>query len=43
MFVADNGIDWVISVAPDERIPNLHGELRRITGSAFEVVQSPSS
>ncbi len=41
MFVADNGIDWAISVAPDERIPNLHEELRRIKGSAFEVVQKP--
>ena len=43
MFVADNGIDWAISVAPDERIPNLHRELRRITGSAFEVVQPPAN
>ena len=43
MFVADNGIDWAISVTPDERIPSLHGELRRITGSAFEVVQPPSN
>jgi hypothetical protein len=41
MFVADNGIDWAISVAPDERIPLLHEELRRIKGSAFEVVQKP--
>lgn len=41
MFVADNGIDWAISVAPDERIPSLHDELRRIKGSAFEVVQKP--
>jgi hypothetical protein len=41
MFVADNGIDWAISVAPDERIPNLHEELRRVKGSAFEVVQQP--
>ncbi len=41
MFVADNGIDWAISVAPDPRIPNLHAELRRITGSAFEVVVPP--
>jgi hypothetical protein len=38
MFVADNGIDWGISVAPDERINNLHEELRKIKGSAFEVV-----
>jgi hypothetical protein len=43
MFVADNGIDWAISVAPDPRINNLHEELRRIKGSAFEVVQAPSS
>ena len=41
MFVADNGIDWAISVAPDERIPNLHEELRKIKGSAFEVVRKP--
>jgi hypothetical protein len=41
MFVADNGIDWAISVAPDPRIPVLHAELRRIQGSAFEVVASP--
>ena len=41
MFVADNGIDWAISVAPDPRIPVLHAELRRIPGSAFEVVASP--
>ena len=38
MFVADNGIDWAISVAPDPRIPDLHAELRKIKGSAFEVV-----
>ncbi len=41
MLVADNGIDWAISVAPDPRIPNLHAELRRIQGAAFEVVVSP--
>lgn len=41
MFVADNGIDWAISVAPDERIPILHEELRKIKGSAFEVVEKP--
>ena len=39
MLVADNGQDWAISVAPDERIPVLHEELRRVPGSAFEVVQ----
>ncbi|HMF18601.1 MAG TPA: hypothetical protein VKE98_15425 [Gemmataceae bacterium] len=42
MFVADNGIDWAISVAPDPRIPVLHEELRKIKGSNFEVVQPPA-
>jgi hypothetical protein len=41
MFVADNGIDWAISVAPDPRIPSVHEELRKIKGSDFEVVQPP--
>lgn len=41
MFVADNGIEWAISVTPDPRIPNLHEELRKVPGSAFEVVVSP--
>jgi hypothetical protein len=41
MFVADNGIDWAISVTPDPRIPDLHEELRRIKGSNFEVVVAP--
>ena len=37
MFVADNGSDWRISVAPDARIKGLD-ELRRVKGSDFEVV-----
>lgn len=41
MFVADNGIEWAISVAPDERIPVLHEELRRVKGADFEVVVPP--
>ncbi len=41
MIVADNGIDWAISVAPDPRIPVLHEELRKIKGSDFEVVVAP--
>jgi hypothetical protein len=41
MFVADNGIEWAISVAPDERIPVLHQDLRRVKGSDFEVVTPP--
>jgi hypothetical protein len=42
MMVADNGIDWAVSVAPDERIPLLHEELRKIKGSDFEVVVAPA-
>ncbi len=41
MLNADNGIDWAMSVAPDERIPVLHEELRRVKGSDFEVVMPP--
>ncbi|QDU93027.1 hypothetical protein [Lignipirellula cremea] len=41
MLVADNGIEWAISVTPDPRIPNLHDELRKVKGSDFEVVVSP--
>lgn len=41
MLVADNGIDWAISVAPDPRIPVLHEELRKIKGADFEVVVAP--
>jgi len=41
MFVADNGIEWAISVTPDERIPSLHKELRRVRGADFEVVVPP--
>ena len=41
MLVADNGIDWALSVAPDPRIKNLHEELRKIKGSDFEVVVPP--
>jgi hypothetical protein len=42
MFVADNGIEWAISVAPDPRIPVLNDELRKLKGSDFEVVQPPA-
>ena len=41
MFVADNGIEWGVSVAPDERIPLLHTELRKVKGSDFEVITPP--
>ncbi len=40
MFVADNGSDWFLSVAPDERIQGLN-ELRRVHGRDFEVVATP--
>jgi len=42
MFVADNGIDWAISCAPDARIPDLHEELRKLKGSDFEVIAPPA-
>ena len=38
MIVADNGLEWSISVAPDERIPPMSEELRKVKGSDFEVV-----
>jgi hypothetical protein len=38
MFVADNGGDWRLSVAPDERIKGLQ-DLRKVKGSDFEVIQ----
>jgi hypothetical protein len=41
MMVADNGIEWAISVAPDPRIPVLHEDLRKIKGADFEVVTPP--
>ena len=41
MMVADNGIEWAISIAPDPRIPVLHAELRKLKGSDFEVVVAP--
>jgi hypothetical protein len=41
MLVADNGLDWSLSVAPDTRIPVLHEDLRRVNGAAFEVVVPP--
>lgn len=41
MFVADNGIEWAISIAPDPRIPNVHEELRKVRGRDFEVVAGP--
>ena len=42
MLVADNGIAWAISIAPDSRIPDLHAEMRKLKGSDFEVIQPPA-
>jgi len=42
MLVADNGIDWAVSCAPDPRIPVLHDELRKVKGSDFEVIVPPA-
>lgn len=41
LIVADNGSNWFISGAPDERWNNdrLASELRQVTGSQFEVVR----
>jgi hypothetical protein len=38
MFVADNGLEWAVSIAPDPRIPDISAELRKVKGSDFEVV-----
>jgi hypothetical protein len=37
MFVADNGSDWLISIAPDARLTGLES-LARVKGSDFEVI-----
>lgn len=37
MFVADNGLDWRISIAPDRRIQGLD-QLKRVKGRDFEVI-----
>jgi hypothetical protein len=42
MYVADNGQDWAISVAPDRRIRNFAEEFRKIKGGDFEVVEAPA-
>ncbi len=39
MFVADNGSDWLISIAPDKRIQGLDS-LRGLKGGDFEVIQT---
>ncbi len=39
MFVADNGSDWYMSIAPDRRLVGLE-TLGRVKGSDFEVVDT---
>jgi hypothetical protein len=39
MFVADNGGDWRISIAPDRRLNGLE-TLTRVRGADFEVVDT---
>lgn len=39
MFVADNGADWYMSIAPDRRFKGLE-TLSRVKGSDFEVVET---
>ena len=41
MLMADNGMDWGLSVSADHRLPVFHDEFRRIKGSDFEVVTPP--
>ena len=42
MIVADNGIEMGMSISPDERIPIMHSEMRRVKTADFEIVQAPS-
>lgn len=42
MFVADNGSDWLMSIAPDRRLQGLDA-LNRVKGKDFEVVQTDKS
>ncbi|MFO0810604.1 MAG: right-handed parallel beta-helix repeat-containing protein [Gemmataceae bacterium] len=41
MLMADNGMDWGLSVSADHRLPAFDDELRRVKGSDFEVVTPP--
>jgi hypothetical protein len=42
MFVADNGSDWRLSIAPDHRLKGLES-LTRLKGSDFEVVDTEAN
>jgi hypothetical protein len=37
-FVADNGLEWCLSVTPDPRIAPMHAELRKVKVADFEAV-----
>lgn len=39
MFVADNGMDWLISTPPDARLQGLDA-LRKLHGRDFEVIET---
>ncbi len=41
LIVADNGMDWFISIAPDSRIGPMNAELAKIKGAVFEAVVAP--
>ncbi|MGA2034288.1 MAG: hypothetical protein ABSG68_18740 [Thermoguttaceae bacterium] len=41
MLVADNGMDWFISVAPDPRIAQMNTAFAAVKGADFEVVIAP--
>jgi hypothetical protein len=41
LIVADNGMDWFISVAPDPRIKPMNPEFAKIKGADFEAVIAP--
>ncbi|MFT3878064.1 MAG: hypothetical protein QM703_00210 [Gemmatales bacterium] len=41
MILADNGIAWGMSFAPDERMKVLHDGLRKVSGKDFVVVTNP--
>ncbi len=41
MLVADNGMEWFISAAPDPRIPQMNTAFAAVKGADFEVVVAP--
>ena len=39
MFMADNGSDWLMSIAPDRRLKGVES-LAKVKGMDFEVVET---